>query len=105
MQSFMGIINFVRRLVLDFPQIVKPLEKMVKKSVQFKWNDIEKVSFKDINTKISRAPFLRSPNFKKNFIVYTFPLNNSLATVLTQKGELGDKYLISFMSIGLEGAN
>ena len=48
MQSFMGTINFVRRFVPEFAQIVKPLQQMVKQSVQFKWNDVEKVAFKDI---------------------------------------------------------
>ena len=42
MQSFMGTINFVRRFVPDFAQIVKPLQQMVKQSVQFKWTDVEK---------------------------------------------------------------
>ena len=37
MQSFMGTINFVRRFVHNFAQIVKPLEQMIKQSVQFKW--------------------------------------------------------------------
>ena len=36
MQSFMGTINFVRRFVPEFAQIVKPLQQMVKQSVQFK---------------------------------------------------------------------
>ena len=36
MQSFMGTINFVQRFVSDFAQIVKPLQQMVKQSVQFK---------------------------------------------------------------------
>ena len=36
MQSFMGTINFVQRFVPDFAQIVKPLQQMVKKSVQFR---------------------------------------------------------------------
>ena len=36
MQSFMGTINFVQRFVPDFAQIVKPLQQMLKKSVQFK---------------------------------------------------------------------
>ena len=40
MQSFMGTINFVRRFVLDFAQIVKPLQQMVKQSVKFKWTDV-----------------------------------------------------------------
>ena len=33
MQSYMGTINFVRRFVPDFAQIVKPLQQMVKQSV------------------------------------------------------------------------
>ena len=34
MQSFMGTINFVRRFVPYFAQIVKPLQQMVKCAVQ-----------------------------------------------------------------------
>ena len=48
-------------------------------------------------------PSLESPDFEKYFIMYTFASNNSLAVVLTRKGELGDEYPISFMSIGLRG--
>ena len=104
MQSFMGTINFVRRFVLDFAQIVKPLQQMVKQSVKFKWTEIEKYSFKCIKIEIAHAPYLRSPYFERDFILYTFSSNKSLATVLTQKGELGDEYPISFMSTGLQGA-
>src|SRR5229473_2135233 len=42
MQSFMGTINFMRRFVPDFAQIVKPLQQMVKKNAQFKWTEIER---------------------------------------------------------------
>ena len=104
MQSFMGTINFVRRFLPYFAQIVKPLHQMVKQSVQFKWNDIQKVSFKEIKKTIAHAPSLKSPNFEKDFILYTFALDNSFAAVPIQKGELGDEYPISFMSTGLQGA-
>ena len=103
MQSFMGTINFVRRLVLVFAEIVKPLQQTVKKSVQFKWTDVEKVTFNDIKTTIAHAPSLRSLDFEKDFILYTFASDNSLAAVLTQKEELLDEYPISFMSTGLQG--
>ena len=76
---------------------------MVKQSVQFKWTDIEKVSFKYIKTKIAQEPSLKSLDFEKDFILYTFASDNSLAAVLTQKGELGDEYPISFMSAGIQG--
>ena len=104
MQLFMGTINFVRRFVPDFAQIVKPLQQMVKQSVQFKWTDIEKVAFKDIKIAIVEPPSFKCPDFEKDFILYTFASDNSLSPVLTQKRELGDEYPISFMSTRLQRA-
>ena len=51
MQSFMGTIDFMRRFVQDFAQIVKPLQQIVKQSVQFKWTDVEKNAFSKITVK------------------------------------------------------
>ena len=72
MQSFMGTINFVRIFVPDFTQIVKPLQQMVKKNAQFKWIEIEKNTFSKIKTVVAHAPSLKSPDFDKDFILYTF---------------------------------
>ena len=104
MQSFMGTINFVRSFVPDFAQIVKPLQQMVKQSVQFKWTDSEKGALNKIKMFIAHAPSLKSPNFKNNFILYTFASDDSLPAVIMQKEEGGDEYPISFMSTGLQGA-
>ena len=87
MYSFMGTINFMRRFVPDFAQIIKPLQKIVK-IVQFKWTDVEKNAFNKIKTSVAHAPSLKSPKFEKDF-------------VLTQKEDGGDEYPISFMSTGL----
>ena len=72
MQSFMETINFVGRFVPDFAQIVKPLQQMVKQSVQFKWTNVEKNAFSKIKTTVVHAPSLKSPYFEKYFILYTF---------------------------------
>ena len=101
MQSFLGTINFVPRFVLDFAQIVKPLQQMVKKNALFKWTEIEKSTFNKIKTIVAHAPSLKSPNFDKDFILYTFASDDSLAGVLTQKEDGGDEFPISFMSNGL----
>jgi hypothetical protein len=39
MQSFFGQINFVRKFTPDFAEIIKPLQKMIRKDVEFKWDD------------------------------------------------------------------
>ena len=76
---------------------------MVKQNVHFKWTEVEKDAFTNIETTIAHAPSLRIPNFDKDFILYTFASDNSLAAVLTQKEEGGDEFPISFMSTGLQG--
>ena len=76
---------------------------MVKQSVQFKWTGIEKGVFNNIKAAISHAPSLKSLDFEKYFILYTFASDNSLAAGLTQKEEKGDEYPISFMSTGFQG--
>jgi hypothetical protein len=39
MQSFFGKINFVRKFTPDFAETIKPLQKMIRKDVEFKWDD------------------------------------------------------------------
>ena len=65
---------------------------------------MEKNAFSKIKTSIAHAPSLKSPNFKKDFILYTFTSDDSLAVVLTQKEDGGDEYPISFMITSLQGA-
>ena len=64
---------------------------MVKQSVQFKWTDIEKGAFDIIKAAISHPPSLKTHDFEKYFILYTFASDNSLEVVLTQKEEKGDE--------------
>ena len=77
---------------------------MVKQNVQFKWTEIEKDAFSKIKTVVAHAPSLKSPDFDKDFVLYTFASDDSLAAVLAQKEEGGDEFPISFLIIGLQGA-
>ena len=83
MQSFMGKINFVRRFVPSFSEIVHPLQNMIKKDNIFSWGDREKKSFIRIREAIAEAPALVSLDFRNNFILYTFASDISYAVVLT----------------------
>jgi hypothetical protein len=104
MQSFFGKINFVRKFNPDFAETIKPLQKMIRKDVEFKWDDEQNKAFSDIKTAISQAPMLRSPDFNKYFFLYTFSSDQSLAAVLTQKDDNNNEALVSSMSTNLQGA-
>jgi hypothetical protein len=103
MQSFFGQINFVRKFTPDFVEIIKPLQKMIHKDAEFKWDDERKGAFSNIKAAISRAPVLRSPDFNRDFFLYTFASDQSLAAVLTQKDDDNNEAPVSFMSTNIQG--
>ena len=84
MQSFFGHINFVKRFVSDFSQIIFPLQQMINKDTFFKWGQHEKKAFNFIKESIINAPSLNTPNFSNHFILYTFSSSTSYVVVLTQ---------------------
>ena len=102
MQSFMGKINFFRRFIPSFANLVKPLQDMVKQKVEYKWEVAQWEAFVSIKEAIANAPSLMSPNFLRDFILDTFATDTSYATILTQKTQDGDEVPISFMSAGLD---
>ena len=103
MQYFLGKINFVRRFISNFMEIVKTLQDMIKKDSNFKWIKERREAFDKIKEAIVEAPTLRSLNFDNEFILYTFASDHSIVDVLTQKNEEGEEFLVSFMSTGLQG--
>eukprot|EP00253_Pinus_taeda_P032977 PITA_32977 len=105
MQSFLGQINFVKRFVPDFSQIILPLQTMIKKNSVFRWGSAEKEAFDSIKQSIINAPALNTPNFSNNFILYTIASTSSYAAVLTQINDHNLEAPISFYSSNLQGAS
>ena len=83
MQYFIGKINFVRRFIYDFAEIVKPLQDMIKKDSNFKWTKEIREAFDKIKEAIAEAPTLSSLNFDNDLILYTFAFDHSIVVVLT----------------------
>jgi hypothetical protein len=57
-QSFFGKINCVRKFMPDFGETVKPLQKIIRKDVDFKLDYKRKNDFNNIKTAISQASVL-----------------------------------------------
>ena len=64
-QSFNGQINFIRRFIPNLAELMKPLQKLLKKDAKFEWMDEGKIAFKYIKDAISMSPVLISPYYSK----------------------------------------
>ena len=104
LKSFFRKINFVRKFISGFVEIVHPLNDLLKKGAKTKWVLEIKKSFKDINVSISMAPFLVSLDYELSFKIYSFTFEHSCVEILTQKREKEDERPISFMSYPLKNA-
>jgi hypothetical protein len=104
MQSFLGQINFVRRFVPSFSEMVRPLQNLIKKDTQYRWGPTENQAFNDIKKAIIDALSLMSPDFSQDFTLYTFASDRSYVAVLTQKNTENNEVPIAFMSSSFKGA-
>eukprot|EP00253_Pinus_taeda_P016073 PITA_16073 len=104
MQSFLGQINFVKRFIPDFSQIILPLQIIIKKNSVFKWGLLEKEAFELIKQSIINSPALNTPNFSKHYTLYTISSDSSYAAVLTLINDHNLEAPISFYSSNLQCA-
>eukprot|EP00253_Pinus_taeda_P026646 PITA_26646 len=103
-QSFLGKVNFVRRFIPNFAELVKNITKMLKKDADFKWTAEAKKSFEEIKKALTQAPVLISLDFNKEFLIFTFAFDDTIAGVLLQKGSQGTEQPISFFSKDMANA-
>ena len=71
---------------------------MLKKGVDIKCTTEARHSFEEIKRALTHAPVLISLDFSKEFLIFTFASENTIAGVLLKKGQQGIKQPISFFS-------
>lgn len=101
-KSFFGQVNFLRRFVLDFSQIVKNIVDMMKGNKTFKWSDTRKKAFGDIKDAITKALVLVHPDYTKEFIIYYYASKHTMSAILMQENREQIQAPIAFMSIPLK---
>ena len=77
---------------------------MMKKDTMYRWSDEANRSFQWIKEAIVEALALVSPNFDKEFLLYTFAFDISYATILTQENDSGNEVPVSYMRSNIQGA-
>ena len=71
---------------------------MLRKDHEIKWTVGAKKDFKGIKQAISEAPVLISPDFEKDFLVFSYASEHTIVVVLLQKNDRGEEQPIVFFS-------
>ena len=103
-QSFIGRMNFLRRFIPNFSEIIKLITNMLKKYVEIKWTPEEKYSFEKIKKTVIEDIVLISPDYSKEFLVISFAFEDTIATFLLQRNHKGYEQPIYFFSKNLRDA-
>jgi ribonuclease HI len=103
-QAFLGKINFLRRFVSNFAELVKHITTMLRKGNEVRWTAEPRASFDRIKKALTEAPVLISPDYSKDFLIFSFASWDTVAAVLLQKNEEGREQPIAFFSRALRDA-
>ena len=60
---------------------------MLKKDSKVKWTLETRQAFEGIKSALTQAPVLMSPQFDKDFIIFSFASEHTIAAVLLQKDD------------------
>eukprot|EP00253_Pinus_taeda_P018987 PITA_18987 len=77
---------------------------MSKKGSEIKWTDATRRSFESIKKAIMEAPTLSSPDYSKEFHIFSFSSDDTLAAVLLQTDEESSEHPVAFFNKTLRDA-
>ena len=88
-QSLLGLLNYYRKFIPNFAQLLKPITDLVKKNKPNKvqWNEQCSGSFEKIKTLFSSEPILILPDMTKTFTVRADASDLAIGAVLLQERE------------------
>eukprot|EP00253_Pinus_taeda_P011484 PITA_11484 len=77
---------------------------MLKKDARVRWSLETKQAFESIKVALTQTPVLTSPQFDKNFIIFSFASEHTIVAILLQKDDQGNEKPIAFFSRALRDA-
>ncbi|CAG8739219.1 14087_t:CDS:2, partial [Dentiscutata erythropus] len=103
-RGFLGLASYYRKFIKDFSTKAKPLNKLLQKDTPFQWEAEQQQAFEWLKVKLTSAPVLRYPDFKKPFYLHTDASGTGLGAVLAQKDPDKREYAVAFASRSLNQA-
>jgi hypothetical protein len=100
----LGKNNFLRRFVSNFAELARHITTMLRKGNEVKWIAESINYFNQIKKALNEAHVLISPDYSKDFMIFSFALFDRVAVVLLQNNVEGLEQPIAFFSRALRDA-
>lgn len=102
-KQFLGLTGYYRRFVKDYSKIIKPLTYLLKKDVEYKFDESCIEAFHKCKKFLTEAPILQYPKFDEEFVLTTDASAFAIGSVLSQ-GPIGQDLPIAYASRTLNPA-
>lgn len=103
LRRFLGMASYYRRFIENFSKIADPLNLLLHKEVEFKWQEAQELAFDKLKTCLSSAPILSAPDYEHPFIIHTDASSTGLGACLSQRINQ-KRHVVQFASCSLSAA-
>ena len=86
LQSFLGLVNYMKRYSSNLTKLSQPLRELVKQNTIYKWESQQQEAFEAIKKDLSKAPALQFFDASKTHVIQTDASLKGLGAVLLQDG-------------------
>lgn len=82
-RELLGLTGYYRKFIKNFPEITKPLTRLLQKDVKYDWTDKTENAFQYLKKCLTKAPILQYPIFDQPSIVtcVAYPLSHYLKSI------------------------
>lgn len=89
-KAFLGFVGYYRRFIPNFSHISEPLNKLLRKRAEFKWDEFCFEAFSKLKNSLISLPILQYPDFEKTFTITCDASDVAIGSVLSQSVNSSD---------------
>ena len=99
-RTFLGLSGYYRKFIPGYAGVAIPLTDLTRKSAPtcVRWTSECEVAFNQLKSLLCSEPVLRSPDFRKEFVLQTDASERGVGAVLAQVDDLGEEHPIAYYS-------
>ncbi len=100
LQSLLGFANYYREFIRGHSELVEPMNRLVKKNLDFQWTEEAEQAFELTKTKLCSAPVLALPRQEGTFILDIDASEVAISGILQQEQEVDGKIKVRPIAYG-----